>query len=136
MRITVTRSGGFAGMRRQWSVEPAGPEEDRWRALVDACPWDRPEVPEAALGPGVGPRPDAATGQGADAGRGADAGQGADASAAPPAAAAPGPAGRAPVRDGFTYTFEAADRRATLSESAVVGPWRTLAEEVRESADG
>lgn len=126
MRITVTRSGGFAGMRRQWSVEPAGPEEDRWRALVEACPWDRPETPGA----------DAGTGSGAATGPGADAGPAADASAAPPAAAAPGPAGRSPVRDGFTYTFEAADRRATLSESAVVGPWRTLAEEVRESADG
>ena len=42
MKITVTRSGGFAGLTRKWSVivsEDA--EEARWRALLDELPWDQ-----------------------------------------------------------------------------------------------
>jgi hypothetical protein len=39
--ITVARSGGFAGLRREWSIEVSAPQEaDRWRAIVEACPWD------------------------------------------------------------------------------------------------
>lgn len=39
--ITVVRSGGFAGLRREWSVEVAAPDEaERWRPIVEACPWD------------------------------------------------------------------------------------------------
>lgn len=42
MKITVTRSGGFAGMTRVWSVEVVGqPDEDQWRELIDRLPWDR-----------------------------------------------------------------------------------------------
>ncbi|CAN5490557.1 hypothetical protein BH10ACT6_BH10ACT6_05790 [soil metagenome] len=38
-RILVVRSGGLAGIRQQWQVEPA---EDvaEWSALVAACPWN------------------------------------------------------------------------------------------------
>jgi hypothetical protein len=38
--VTVTRTGGFAGIRKEWHTEP--PEEDvpRWVALIDGCPWD------------------------------------------------------------------------------------------------
>ncbi|MCD9197308.1 protealysin inhibitor emfourin [Aeromicrobium wangtongii] len=39
--ITVVRSGGVAGLRREWSVEVAAPQEaDHWRPIVEACPWD------------------------------------------------------------------------------------------------
>jgi len=39
--ITVVRSGGFAGMRREWSIEvTAQTEAERWRPIVEACPWD------------------------------------------------------------------------------------------------
>ncbi|MFJ6653263.1 protealysin inhibitor emfourin [Microbacterium sp. NPDC091313] len=40
--VTVVRSGGIGGMRRQWRVEPATSESARWRALLSSCPWDDP----------------------------------------------------------------------------------------------
>jgi hypothetical protein len=40
MKITVERSGGIAGMRRSWTVQPAPDDKDRWQPLVEACPWD------------------------------------------------------------------------------------------------
>jgi hypothetical protein len=36
--IQVVRSGGFAGISRQWRVEPA-PDDTEWLSLIDACPW-------------------------------------------------------------------------------------------------
>ena len=39
--ITVARTGGFAGMRREWTVEVSAPQDaERWRPIVEACPWD------------------------------------------------------------------------------------------------
>lgn len=39
--ITVTRSGGFAGLRREWTIEVSVDHEaERWRPIVEACPWD------------------------------------------------------------------------------------------------
>ena len=38
LSILVVRSGGFAGLRQQWRVEPQGDADD-WIALVHACPW-------------------------------------------------------------------------------------------------
>ncbi|MGN6503898.1 MAG: protealysin inhibitor emfourin [Pseudolysinimonas sp.] len=36
LTILVARSGGFAGIRREWRLDDLG---DDWRSLVDACPW-------------------------------------------------------------------------------------------------
>lgn len=47
LRIEVARSGGFAGIRRVWRVEPDG-DDAGWRALVDACPWDASTVDAAS----------------------------------------------------------------------------------------
>lgn len=50
MIITVTRSGGFAGITLTWSVRIDGArEQQQWRALIDDVRWDdeRPE-PAAA----------------------------------------------------------------------------------------
>jgi hypothetical protein len=42
MIITVTRSGGFAGLSRVWSVRiEEQPDEEQWRELIDRLPWDR-----------------------------------------------------------------------------------------------
>jgi len=42
MIITVIRSGGFAGISRQWSVRvDEQPDEEQWRELLDRLPWDR-----------------------------------------------------------------------------------------------
>ncbi len=39
--ITVARTGGFAGVRREWSIEVSAPQDaERWRPIVEACPWD------------------------------------------------------------------------------------------------
>ncbi|MEO6115255.1 MAG: protealysin inhibitor emfourin [Pseudolysinimonas sp.] len=38
LSILVVRTGGFAGLRQQWQVEPDADTED-WIALVRACPW-------------------------------------------------------------------------------------------------
>jgi hypothetical protein len=39
--ISVVRSGGFAGLRREWTIEVSAPDDaERWRPIVDACPWD------------------------------------------------------------------------------------------------
>ncbi|MEJ3403349.1 protealysin inhibitor emfourin [Rathayibacter sp. YIM 133350] len=50
MRVIVSRSGGFAGMRMTWQVviddQPDAPD---WRLLVSELPWD--EVPAAPATP-------------------------------------------------------------------------------------
>lgn len=38
--VTVVRSGGFAGIRRQWEVTALGTDAAQWIALVGDCPWD------------------------------------------------------------------------------------------------
>lgn len=39
--VRVTRTGGFAGLRRQWAVEAAtDADATAWWPLVEACPWD------------------------------------------------------------------------------------------------
>lgn len=38
--VTVVRTGGLAGLRREWRAEPPTSEADRWVGLVDECPWD------------------------------------------------------------------------------------------------
>ncbi|MEP6843611.1 MAG: protealysin inhibitor emfourin [Pseudolysinimonas sp.] len=40
LSILVVRTGGFAGLRQQWRVEPeADDDTDEWATLVHACPW-------------------------------------------------------------------------------------------------
>ncbi len=46
--IVVVRSGGIAGLSKQWRAEPEPERLPRWRELVDSCPWD--ETPSAAPG--------------------------------------------------------------------------------------
>jgi hypothetical protein len=45
--VVVIRSGGIAGLRRQWRVEPPDVDAPRWVDLIDRCPWDAPAVPDA-----------------------------------------------------------------------------------------
>lgn len=51
--VTVTRSGGIAGMRRTWRAQPDPAQSRQWIALLDDCPWDaadpaRPIAPSGA----------------------------------------------------------------------------------------
>ncbi|RKT36408.1 hypothetical protein DEU34_0921 [Microbacterium sp. AG1240] len=44
--VTVVRSGGIAGLRREWRAEPAPDAVARWTELIDGCPWDDPPAAE------------------------------------------------------------------------------------------
>ncbi|WP_212743151.1 protealysin inhibitor emfourin [Microbacterium sp. 2FI] len=37
--VLVARTGGFAGLRREWRAEPPEDDADRWIALIKQCPW-------------------------------------------------------------------------------------------------
>jgi hypothetical protein len=39
LSVLVVRSGGFAGLKQQWLVQPDADRDD-WVALIVACPWD------------------------------------------------------------------------------------------------
>jgi hypothetical protein len=44
--ISVVRSGGFAGMRQEWTIEVTATDEaERWHPMIEACPWDGDDVP-------------------------------------------------------------------------------------------
>lgn len=49
MKISVTRSGGFAGLSHTWSVIiDEQPDADEWMSLLSTLPWnDRPRQPPA-----------------------------------------------------------------------------------------
>jgi hypothetical protein len=47
--VAVVRTGGFAGLRRRWRVEPDPEQAPQWVALVERCPWD--EHPDAGQAP-------------------------------------------------------------------------------------
>lgn len=38
--VAVVRTGGLAGLRRRWRVEPEPAQAPQWVALVERCPWD------------------------------------------------------------------------------------------------
>ena len=46
--IIVVRSGGIAGLSKQWRAEPDPRRTPHWWELVESCPWDAP--PSAAPG--------------------------------------------------------------------------------------
>jgi 16S rRNA U516 pseudouridylate synthase RsuA-like enzyme len=49
MKITVIRSGGFAGLRRTWTMRVEDQQDrESWRKLVDGLPWNdrRPAPPQ------------------------------------------------------------------------------------------
>jgi hypothetical protein len=38
--VTVVRSGGFAGLRREWRAEAGEDDASRWTSLIEECPWE------------------------------------------------------------------------------------------------
>lgn len=60
----MKRTGGFAGLTKQWRAEPAEAEASVWIDLIAQCPWDAPAT--AARGDGEGDGGDAAESLGAD----------------------------------------------------------------------
>lgn len=45
--VAVVRTGGIAGLRRRWRVEPAPEQTPSWIELVNRCPWDERLDPDA-----------------------------------------------------------------------------------------
>lgn len=45
LSIAVERSGGFAGLTRQWSVTTSA-ADPHWHSLVDQCPWPGASAPQ------------------------------------------------------------------------------------------
>jgi len=43
--IVVVRSGGIAGLSKQWRAEADDERLPHWRELVESCPWDAPPSP-------------------------------------------------------------------------------------------
>jgi hypothetical protein len=46
--ILVVRTGGFAGLRREWRVSSSDEPEVDWPALIEACPWTTRYPPSRA----------------------------------------------------------------------------------------
>ena len=46
--IAVVRTGGIAGIRRQWRVEAEPDDTVEWIDLIDRCPWD--QEPDGSVG--------------------------------------------------------------------------------------
>jgi hypothetical protein len=44
--ILVVRSGGFAGLTREWRVRSSDHPGVDWMRLVEACPWDAASPPD------------------------------------------------------------------------------------------
>lgn len=42
LTVRVIRSGGFAGISREWDVRADGDAIDDWLGLIEACPWHTP----------------------------------------------------------------------------------------------
>jgi hypothetical protein len=41
MRISIKRTGGFAGLTTRWAVDVGRDELERdWRQVIEACPWE------------------------------------------------------------------------------------------------
>jgi hypothetical protein len=60
--VVVTRTGGFAGMRRAWRAEPRADEASVFLSLIARCPWDAGPQTEDGDGTDAG----AAESRGAD----------------------------------------------------------------------
>lgn len=85
--VTVVRTGGVTGIRREWRAQPPASDGPRWIVLIRQCPW---EDEDAADAPGV---------------------------------------------DRFTWHIQAHwgsdDRRVSVPETHLQGPWRELVAEVQ-----
>ncbi|MDR6867129.1 hypothetical protein J2Y69_001728 [Microbacterium resistens] len=107
--IIVTRSGGIAGIRREWRVEPPQDGTERWAALVDLCPWDAPAPTDREADRGA--EHDTDRGVERDTDHGAD---------------------RFVWRIDVRMPTRRCERE--VPETQLNGPWRTLVDAVRDAA--
>jgi hypothetical protein len=43
LEVCVTRTGGFAGLSREWLAKPPEQDAPQWIELIDRCPWPDPQ---------------------------------------------------------------------------------------------
>lgn len=48
--VAVIRTGGMAGLRREWRAEPPEEEASTWQEMISRCPWDESSGADAATG--------------------------------------------------------------------------------------
>jgi len=59
MDVIVSRSGGFAGLRRVWRVDvEEQPDERAWRDLLGSLPWEADDEPQRSSSAAAPGRPD------------------------------------------------------------------------------
>jgi hypothetical protein len=105
MDVIVSRSGGFAGLRRVWRVDvEEQPDERAWRDLLGSLPWDEDGAPRSSA-PG-----DAAPGR-----------------------TDPAERARAGRPDRFVYEIQVQTHRVRLGETELDGAWRELVDRVRKA---
>lgn len=52
--VVVVRSGGIAGLTREWRAEPPPAQAPDWASLIEQCPWDAAAAPRSgAASPGA-----------------------------------------------------------------------------------
>lgn len=129
VRIEITRSGGFGGITRTWSLEVSRTEaEQRWLPLAEAEAGAATDAGRADAGraDATGPLVDRAqTASGAGPGE-----------AAAPASRTP-ERGPGQQRDRFTYRISIGYTEVTVSEGRLDESWRELIERARaEGTDG
>jgi hypothetical protein len=117
--VVIIRSGGFAGIRRRWHVEPPRDEAPRWIELIERCPWGEPDpaqqhqIQRDQTQPGQTQADQTQPGQ------------------TPPAQSQRG-------ADRYVWSIQArtpaARRERDVADSALDGPWRELVDAVRASA--
>lgn len=105
----MLRTGGFAGLRREWRAEPPAEDAPRWIVLIDECPWDGQDAPT----PTPTPTPTQAPTSRHTPSRGADR-----------------------FVWSIHAASGGAARRARVTDGDLQGPWRELVDEVRRFADG
>lgn len=115
MKIEITRSGGFAGLTRTWTLEVSRTEaEQRWLPLAAAEAGST----ESGAPPGV-----ASPGGGSSDGGSSDGGSSGGGSLD-----APHPGAQ---RDRFTYRIAIGYTEVHVPESRLEEPWRELIERAR-----
>lgn len=48
--VHVVRTGGLAGLTREWTAEPPSVDAPHWDSLIEECPWDAVAQPQPVRG--------------------------------------------------------------------------------------
>lgn len=119
--VHVVRSGGVAGMTREWRATATG--DDELAAAVSACPWGGDSGSNVSGSDGTGPNGSGSNGSESKSSE------------------SKSPGSNSSARDQFFWSISVAGEGArpgtvTLGDSAMTGPWKSLVDIVRSRATG